>query len=228
MASIKAICLILFTAFMLQTTSILGQSTVNFTKPSYVLVQLSAERNRTNALVKANRPADLELFKSDVSRVMAAMVNDFHDHYSFCPVYYYIDTNLQHILAHNFKGYLLNSDLTPNYNPEIPDSSNDFLIVYNGIPTWQTNKKKWEATKHSNMGGKPNGNGLIINDHNMKQISYVYWLDFDFFNLKHRNRGKNKKYSFTSKKFNLEYLPSAAEFNRRVLSRYNKMIKRKN
>jgi hypothetical protein len=124
------------------------------------------------------------------------------------------------------EGVLLYSDLSPVTNLLLADSCELNAIVYYGYPQWQTKKGKWDTTK-SNFGesGKPYGRALVINDHQLRQIYYLYWLDGDFFNLRFLVRKKNKKnkYMYFSRKFELEYTPQAAELDRSLNERYRRL-----
>lgn len=202
---------IVLTSFLYPATAQTGAAKY----PSAVLVQLKAERNRTNYLIRNKHYNELETFKKDVSGVMMATIADFRDHFSYCPVYYYIDTNFEQVMAGNFKGILLDDQLAPAKSDAIPPASTDFFIVYYGAPAWQTKKGKWDTTRSSHEGGRPAGQGLIINDHKFRQIYYISRVDFDFFNYK--KKGVKNPYKYTSKKFNLSYTPVAAEFNRQLL-----------
>lgn len=185
--------------------------------PAAILVQLKAERNRINALLAQKNYADLEQFKADAQEVMMATVRDFRDHFSYCRVYYYIDTNFDEVMARKFDGVLLDDHLTPVGNINLGDSSSDYMIVFYGYPTWQTGKRKWDTTKQKDWGGAPAGRGLVINDPDFKQIYYINNVDMDFFNFRRKNN-KNP-YQFLSRKFNIDYTPTAAEFNRKLLYR---------
>ena len=197
--------------------------------PKVVLVQLSSEQNRINALKKTKRYADLERFEKESVLVRNATIADFNDNFKFCPVYFYIDTNVQKVKDCQYEGVLLNSDLSVANNTTLTESCKMNAIVYYGYPQWQTKKGKWDTTK-SNFGesGKPNGRALVINDHQLRQVNYLYWLDGDFFNFKFLVRKKNRKnkYMYFSRKFNLEYYPLAAELDRNLKERYRR-LKRK-
>ena len=181
--------------------------------PTAVLVQLRAEQNRRDALIEAKNYSDLEILKRDANKAIEATVRDFRDHFTACPVFYYMDSNFDKIMAHQFDGVLLDENLAPVAHPNIEDSN--YLIVFYGYPTWQTRKGKWDTTKQKIWGGAPNGRALVVNNHRFKQIHYIYNLDFDFFNF--RKRKAKNPYHFESKKFDIEYYPSAAEFNRNFL-----------
>lgn len=210
-----------------QKVSAQGPKSIDF--PRVILVQLSSEQNRTNALLKAKRYTDLERFKQEAEYVRNATIADFRDNFKFCQVYFYIDTNIQKVKDCQFEGVLLYSDLSPVTNLSLADSCELDAIVYYGYPQWQTKKGKWDTTK-SNFGeaGKPYGRALVINDHQLRQIHYLYWLDGDFFNLKFLVRKKNRKnkYMYFSRKFELEYYPLAAELDRSLNER-DRRLKRK-
>lgn len=106
--------------------------------PKAVLVQLRSEHNKVAALIKARRYKDLEKLKTDAVNVQNAMINDFQDHFTDCPVYYYIDTNAPLIQKKIFDGILLNADLTPAKHLPISDTSSDYLVAFYGYPVVQS------------------------------------------------------------------------------------------
>ncbi len=214
MTHVKAFVVLAIIAFISLSNGLWGQEAPGKKYPSAVLVQLKAEQNRTNALIKARKYNELEIFRKDVQGVMIATINDFWNHFDYCPVYYYIDTNFEAVMARKFDGILLDEHLSPITGTVISDTSTDYFIVYYGYPTWQTRKRYWDTTRAADQGGHPNGRGLIINDYKMRQLNYIYRLDFDFFNFK-KNRNRNP-YKYTSKKFDVEYYPFASEFNRKL------------
>jgi len=207
----------------------IAQNSKSIEFPKAILVHLSSEQNRINALIKTKRYNDLERFRKEAEYVRNATIADFKDNFKFCPVYFYIDTNIQKIKDCQYEGILLNSDLSTANNNTIINSCKMNALVYYGFPQWQTKKGKWDTTK-SNFGesGKPYGRALVINDCNFKQINYLYWLDNDFFNFKFlvRRRNKNNNYIYFSKKFDLEYYPLAAELDRNLRER-ERRLKRK-
>ncbi len=214
MARFKGIALFIVMLSVLLPASSFSQDEEMNRHPIAVLVQLKAERNRYNALVKAKRFNDVEALIRDRNGAAYAMINDFKDHFDACHVYYYSDTNFDAVMARKFDGVLLNADLSPATDIIISDTSRNYLIVYYGYPGWQTKTYKWDTTRATDMGGRPNGRGLIINDYKMRQLGYLYWLDYDFFNF--RRKGKKNIYRYSSKKFDIDYSPCASEFNRNV------------
>ncbi len=98
MARIRTILIFAVILCMHLPLSMYGQQPAPKKYPSVVLVQLRAEKNRINALTKARKFKDLEIFKQDVTGVMIATIKDFKEHFNYCPVYYFIDTNTDAIL----------------------------------------------------------------------------------------------------------------------------------
>lgn len=182
--------------------------------PKAILIHLVIEQNRQKRLEALGETQTLEVFREEVDRVNKTIINDFTDNFHHCPVYYYIDTNLDKVLAGKFAGILLDTSLKPVMNPVIHDTTDNYLIVFNGIPMWQTERRKMVETKQDWWGGKPNGKALVVNDKRFKQISYIYWLDMDVFNV--RRKRKHAKYVYESKKFDLTYEGCAELFDREL------------
>ena len=111
-----------------------AQNTMDDKFPKAVLVQLRSEHNRMEYLVKTRSYKDLEKLKVDAVNVQRAMINDFQDHFTNCPVYYYMDTNAPLIQKKIFDGILLNADLTPAKNLPISNAGSDYLVAYYGYP----------------------------------------------------------------------------------------------
>jgi hypothetical protein len=223
----RSLVILLVFLFTAMHSRLWGQNEKAAKHVSAVLVQMRAERNRTNALLASHKYSDLELFRRDAARVNHAMVTDFGDNFTYCPVYYYFDTNYAAISQGKFEGVLLNEHFSPAQNIVIDSASTDFLIAYYGKPVWQTHKRNfWDTTRSEHEGGAPNGYGLVICDYKLRQLGYVNRVDYDFFNF--RSMYRKSPYKFVSKKFNLSYYPTAAELSRRLDSRPPKTnVKRK-
>ena len=219
------------------TTTVVDTTLTTRKFPSCILVQLRSERNRINALAKDRRL--LNQLKADAAAVTTKMIADFHDNLTFCPVYYYMDSNIDLVKKHAFKGILFNADSTPVLQPVISDTSQDYLIVYYGYPATQsriadsaTNDtiKKYaygdpsnppkqslmtdsmitDMEKYSDYGD-PMGKGFVINNCRFKQVSFFFKFGYDDVFFKFRR--SNRKYIYNSKRFDIEYYPMAEELN---------------
>ena len=205
--------------------------------PSAVLVQLRSERNRITALARDRKL--LEQVKADAAAITTKMIADFHDNFTFCPVYYYVDTNVDLVKKRAFKGILFNADSTPVAHPAISDTNQDYLIVYYGYPATQSHLadsayndtiKKYtygdpsfppkqslmtdsvitDMEKYNDFGD-PMGKGLVINNCRYRQVSFMFKFEYDDVFFKFRKH--NRKYIYNSKRFDMEYYPMAEELN---------------
>lgn len=177
--------------------------------PRAVLVMLSTETNRYKALINAGRKDDVETLMKDREFIHKFTIADFNNHFNFCPVYFFYDTELESVKNQQFAGVLFKADSTMAPTDAITDTN--FLIVYYGFPTWQTGRNTMQVTSQSTVGGKPNGWGLVLNNHEMKQVGYTYWL-----RLPVRLKTSLKNFVYESKKFDLEYMPMASDLNSKL------------
>ncbi len=177
--------------------------------PKVVLVMLSTESNRENALLKAGRKADLETLKKDREMVQKLTRADFKAHFDYCPAYFFFDTNLEAVKKKQFDGVLFTADSGSAPANAVTDTN--FLIIYYGFPTWQTGRNAMEITSQSTVGGKPNGWGFILNSHEMKQVGYIYWLRTLLV-----SRAYLKAFGYESNKFDIEYMPLAEDLNTKL------------
>ncbi len=187
--------------------------------PVAVLVELKTEQSRIAALTKDKRYAQLEELNNDIIGERDAMVRDFKDNFDYCPVYYFMDTDIEFITKKQFAGKLLDANLKAIPNNIINSESNDYVIVYFGYPAVQPHHQKIvkDSLKYLSNSGEPMGIGLIINNDKMQQISYLYSLGYHSAFLSKRE----KKYAYLSKHFSIEYFPFAKEFNTKLKNRKN-------
>ena len=214
--------------------------TLKVQSPKALLVQLRSEHNRMAALIKQRRYKEIEGLKTDAMNVTARMISDFHDNFNYCPVYYYMDTNLDLIKNRVFQGVLLHEDLTPIEKVNIPDT--DYFIVFYGYPTSQSRRRDivpdstyrivysdttdiirgiMDTMTYDYNSGEPMGKGLIVNNDKFKQVSFLYKLDYENFMFKLRRA--NKKYIYNSKHYEIEYFPFATLLNAKLIDRDKKI-----
>ena len=184
--------------------------------PRVLLVQLSSEHNRLVYLQQKKRYKDLEIATNDAKNVSDRMILDFKDNFKYCKVYYYVDTNLDHIKQRDFDGVLLNADRTVATEIVINDTSKDYLIVYYGYPTEQSKEEDvvTDADRYRSNNGHPMGRGLIINNYLFQQVSFLY--KFGYENVAIRSVKANRPYIYVSKKWEMEYFPFAALLNQHL------------
>ncbi len=189
--------------------------------PRVVLVQLRSENNRIEALTKAQKYNDLEQVVNDARSTASAMINDFRDHFNYCPVYYFIDTNLDLIKQKKFDNILMNADRTEVTKPLIGASSSDYLIVFYGYPVAQRRSEKVvkDSARYQSGAEQPSGKGLVINNDKYQQVSYIYTHGYNDIFTSKKQKEKLKPYQFSSTRFEIEYVPLAEIFNRKLKER---------
>lgn len=188
--------------------------------PKAILVMLFTENNRREALVKAGRLADTPILSMDAAVVRQNMIRDFSRNFDYCPVYYFMDEHLKAVLARRFNGVLLDSNMRTIRN--VPINDTNYLIVYYGAPEWQSQEGNMAVTEMADMGGKPNGNGLVVNNHELKQVGYNYALPVAAASKK--TASDDLKY--VSKRFNIEYIPLAIELDSKLMFYADKYARR--
>ncbi|MCW3123926.1 MAG: hypothetical protein JWQ38_3418 [Flavipsychrobacter sp.] len=198
---------IIILSFLIITagTSFAAVDSLGHKYPRVLLVQLFAEKNRLEALEKARKYKDIEEVTEDAKRTMEVTVNDFRDHFTYCPVYYFIDTNLEAIKNKQFDGVLLNADMSVVTNPTIKSTSTDYVIVYYGYP----NAQKRSEPNTAGVIGENAGQRLVILNDKYRQMTYLSGGSFDGPD----RRNKKVKYAYTSRHFDLKYLPFARRFS---------------
>lgn len=191
---------------------------MNRKPPKVILVMLFTETNRFDALVKAKRFQDTAILRKDMESVRTATVRDYTDNFKFCPVYFFNDVDVDAVKDKKFDGVLMNGKLGPAQNVNITDTN--YLIIYYGFPGWQSHERRMEVTTMGDVGSKPNGWGMVLNNHEMKQVGYTYWLQNI---LSPKKKGRLYGYKYVSPKFDIEYFPLATEISdklRRYAGKY--------
>ncbi len=170
----------------------------------------------------------MEEVKKDAREVVSRMILDFRVHFNYCPVYYYVDTNIELIRKKQYDGILLNEDLTPAKNALINRAGNDYYIVYFGYAAAPTEKIRVETenipdpTLYNTNYGDPYGRSLVINNDTMKQIGYVYTIGPNLRIL----RKKRKTLFYNSKHFDIEYYPLAELLDIQLKENKGQIIKK--
>jgi len=189
--------------------------------PKAILVQLNTESNKINYFLNHNKPEEADRIKNEAAKISIAARNDFKAHFSFCPVYFFADTNYNLIKARKFNGVLLNSDGSIAHDIAITSNDTCYYIAIFGHaqsevrPTHTNNKVEQDPTYLL-------GRGLVILDYRFEQLPptefhYVYKMDYyDLF------AKPDPRYSYKSKKYDMEYYPSANRLNNHIINYFNR------
>ncbi len=181
--------------------------------PKAILVQLFTYQNRVDYFQKHNNKAMLEILERDRDSVMSKMIADFNNNFSYCPVYYYIDTNYQKVLNKDFDGVLLNEQLKPVQTPVVKSTDNNYFIVFFG------NNIKGAGDNDDSYTVTTSNHKLVVCDDQLNKLE------------KPLPDGTNNRwpgkigyqlegYYYTSPKFDISYKPYAAHFSAKLLDFY--------
>jgi hypothetical protein len=196
----KLSILIAFTALLLPSVKSIAQ------RPSAILVMLKAETNRIAALEKGGQTGLANQLSGEAEIVRQKTINDFSDHFSFCPVYYFVDTNLHLIKEKKFGNVLFDKGRKMYSTSPIDVADTSFFIVYYGLDMPNIKSKNEDQTYLSNGAAMRPLKGLTVLDHQFKKIdrSPIKFL----FKNEPRNP-VNNQYDFASVEFNISYFQSA-------------------
>lgn len=179
--------------------------------PKAILIQLSTYQNREAYFKKQGKTALLEILQRDRDSVMHKMVADFKDNFSYCPMYFFIDTNSRKIRNKEFEGILLDEDLRPVNHPKISGKDNYFIVQF-GIPAKGSEGEGVAALTSSK-------HQLIVCDDQLNKLerplpdgSNNKWPGKIGYQL--------ETYHYDSPKFDISYRPYASHFNAKLLHFY--------
>lgn len=211
---VAALCMI--------SSMIYAQNSNDGKLPSAILVQLKSEKNKIVAMTKAKDYKNLALVKKDAFRIQKATINDFKDHITYCPVYYYMDTNAEKVIAGDFGGVLFTADSSPVLASAAGLQDKKYIIVFYGYPVTQSHRKKVVPDSIAKLPQTeaPYGKGLVINNSKMEQISYLYKFDYENYLFK---KPKSRKYIAVSKVFDMEYFPTASVLDMKLHKNQNRI-----
>lgn len=193
--------LLLFTFSFLTTKQIEEKKVF---QPEVLLVQLSSEHNRMEALKAQGDEEGMKQLDKDLHGVFRAIRNDFRDNFTACPVYYFIDTNLSKITAGHLTHVLADAD--GYIQKGNPIKGKRFQIAYYGYPKMRMRRTGYLPKEDENDFDTQAGKAWVVCDEEMNQVSY---------SKPRRDPGRmsdrpeDKDYRYRSPEFDIYYRPSA-------------------
>jgi hypothetical protein len=140
--------------------------------PKAVLIQLSTRGNRIDFFGSKNKLARIAAEDSIATSENGKMVADFRDNFSYCPVYFFYDTNAHRIKQHQFDDILMDVNLktvnTIAFNP----SDSNYIIAYWGkmVADELPSRKKDAAGNQAGNNVMSQQNRLVLMDHRYKTL----------------------------------------------------------
>ncbi len=186
---------------LLLSTAAFGQTKQLPDSMKFLLVELKSEKNKLDYFRAHKTSNDLKRLSDDITATNQATINDYTDHFTYCPVYFYMDTNRQKIRDKQFDDIIFKGNYTLVPANIIPHNENRFLVVKFGYAD-------------DSLSVFQNTTGLVMYNPQLEQVHFIK-------KIKGKVLGK---YYFTSKKYNIEYRPFATQLNNSLLNRNKKGI----
>ncbi len=201
---------------LLLTRSCFAGDTLSHRFPQFILIQLSSQRNRIEAMQRERKYSAIAEVNSDAEGVKAATIQDFTDHFHYCPVYYYVDTNMDLVKKGDFENILFNGDGSPVNNPAVNGHAKNYLVAYYGYPVTQARKteSKDDSVEKEYNSGEPMGKGLVVDNSKFQQVAYFYRFGYE--DALFSKKGEDK-YTYHSKHYDIEYNPFAAKLEKKLV-----------
>jgi hypothetical protein len=188
-------------------------------KPKVLLVQLRSEKSKIDYLTQHKQFREANKVRKEASIVRKVMKNDFEENFSFCPVYYFIDTNSDQVKKQEFDNVLFTADGLPMKNNILYPGDTNYFIVYYGYPEDQmeidANPDEYDYVGN----GEVMGRGLIFLSYKYQQVDFYYRFAYwDIF------KKPNPRYSYRSADYDMEYFPFAGDYEKDLQDVYNMEI----
>ncbi len=182
-------------------------------QPEVLLIQLSSEHNRMQALRARGDDEGMSQLDKDLHGVFRAIRNDFRDHFSACPVYYFIDTNLSKVKARRLEGVLI--DTGGNYVQGNPMPGKKFQVAYYGYPKARMRRTGYLRNEGDGADFDTKfGKVWVVCDNNMEQVSYS--KPRPVLSPQADAMGR-PEYKYTSPRYNIDYRASADRLQKAML-----------
>lgn len=151
-------------------------SSDDYDLPKAILVQLNTYPNKMKALKENGDRKMVYRLQIETDSVIKKMVADFTDNFTYCPVYYYIDTNATLIKNKQFEGIILDKDLRPlTKTPSLEGTAYRIVLFGRNISPVQEhqteNKEDLYDATYTTYPTKP---GLVVLYPDFKDVGYSH------------------------------------------------------
>jgi hypothetical protein len=185
--------------------------------PKVLLVQMRYEQRKTEQLLQEKKTREAKKVMKEASIIRKVMKNDFEENFSFCPVYYFMDTNAELIKKQVFENVLFTADGIPMQGNVLQPGDTDYFIVYYGYPEEQMNLDATGDEEYNGINnGEAMGKGLIFLNYNYRQVDFYY--RFAYMDIFQR---PDTRYFYKSQDYDMEYYPFAAQYQKDLNEKIN-------
>lgn len=200
--------------------------------PTALLIILPTYQSRVKYLQSAGDTKMLDQLNRDTKNVWKSMLRDFGNYFTYCPVYFFVDSNYDAVIRQDFEGVLLDTNMHPVSTPVIGKGDTAYMI---GSYTYHVRQKGEEAV--NDEGKKENRmfdgdmeasalERLVLHNYRMEQLQLpeprvpVYKIfSYSLGEVRSRYGSVRRQLLYRSKSFNIVYKPTAAIADI-VLTRY--------
>ncbi|XZF15160.1 hypothetical protein ACTHGU_03415 [Chitinophagaceae bacterium MMS25-I14] len=202
--------------------------------PKVLLLILPTGGTRRTYLQKTHDTKRLAFLQEDIQTMQQKMIQDFKDNFTYCPVYFFADTNSALIKEQKFNGALLDDKLQPVAGSVIPAGDTNYIIGYFGVAGVESTaadtaapdpRKPTEEIYLKSQNGQ-SGLGLHIMTYRFAHIVSPQPFGVrqtTFFSLNRAEKRRMSIYNFKSEHFEISYTASAALYNATLLHFYGPM-----
>ncbi len=167
------------------------------TNVNFIIIQLSSEINRIRYFQNRGLTKDANIIISESKKQRELFTQDFTDNFTFCPVYYFIDTNINLVKNRKFEDCLF--DATGNKFPpeKAAEVDSNYLILEFGYPD-------------DNTSVTTSIKGLVVRNRKFQQIKYFM-----------KAKSPNSRYVLKPRLYEISYKPFAIQFNRYIAGNFD-------
>lgn len=209
--------------------------------PSALLIELHTEGARKKYLQKRNDIALLGKLNSVTEKAINVTIADFHDHFKFCPVYYFYDTNEVKIKSRDFDGVLLDADRNVIQKSPIAADDTSYFTAYFGHPmpdtstipqyissldTYSPEMQRYDKVygpSYARSSSFVLATGFVVLDYQFREFSRKQL----FFIGRNRDLNafigvfRNPKHNYSSGTFEIDYVRTARKLNMMLYEYFN-------
>lgn len=194
--------------------------------PAALYIQLNTEPVRESYLKKNGDTSSLSKLQVASGNAAQVMINDFTDHFKFCPVYYFYDSNLTRLRQGDYS-VLMDANRKPVSSEKIATIGTNYFMGYfgfTGTANYQqaTSDNPYDPAtiQHDKVYGTSYGSakttamaaGFVVTTSDQREIQRFFVG---------RNRDMNifigafrdTKYNYSSSDFMIDYVRSARTLN---------------
>lgn len=184
----------------------------NSYKPKAILIKLNTKTKAITHLKEKGLIAKADLLKIENDTLNARLIRDWKDHFDYCPVYFFADTNLNEVLEGRLSEVVYDAAWQTIPENQVQQIDAQFYIAYMGSRA-QDDYAAAEAAPGATELPVLNVMDARMQPLSSYQLSSSMNGDLVSFLFPRRDEAK---YRFRSRYFKLDYFPVAAKYQKKL------------